>query len=65
MTAPLTRPAPARTPRCIRGLLLALSLLTLHIAPAQTFPPTKLAAMDAAIAEAIALQRIPGGVLWL
>ena len=65
MTAPLTRPAPARTPRCIRELLLALSLFTLHIAPAQTFPPAKLAAMDAAIAEAIALQRIPGGVLWL
>jgi CubicO group peptidase (beta-lactamase class C family) len=45
---------------------LTLILFTLASRlPAQVFNPDKLAAMDAAINEAIASNRCPGGVLWL
>lgn len=37
----------------------------LNVVPAQTFKAEKLAAMDAAITNAIAEGKLPGGVLWL
>ncbi|MCW5550721.1 MAG: DUF1343 domain-containing protein [Verrucomicrobiae bacterium] len=55
--------------RC-RQVLLALTLASLSFSIsardlASTFLPEKLAEMDAAISQAIAESRTPGGVLWL
>ena len=48
------------------GLFLAATSLGLSLASAAAAPfkPEKLAAMDTAVAEAIAAKKIPGGVLW-
>lgn len=52
----------------MRTITAALTLILLTLASplrAQVFNPDKLAAMDAAINEAIASNKCPGGVLWL
>src|SRR5882724_6014222 len=46
--------------------LITLSLLTAVTSfAAESFKPEKLAAIDAAVAEAIATKKLPGGVLWI
>jgi uncharacterized protein YbbC (DUF1343 family) len=57
----------AMIPSCIAPLVATLLLVSQFVAAAgpQGFFPTKLAEMDAAITEAIADKRCPGGVLWL
>ncbi|MFM9955268.1 MAG: serine hydrolase, partial [Opitutaceae bacterium] len=47
--------------RFLAATVVGLSLATVAAAP---FKPEKLAAMDAAVAEAITTKKIPGGVLW-
>ncbi|MBC7368693.1 MAG: DUF1343 domain-containing protein [Undibacterium sp.] len=47
-----------------RLLVFAALAFTTALPAATTFKPDKLAAMDAAITEAIAAKKIPGGVLW-
>lgn len=53
------------SPFLLRGLLLSGLLVVVTPAPAASFNAAKLAAMDAAIARAIASNKLPGGVLWL
>jgi uncharacterized protein YbbC (DUF1343 family)/CubicO group peptidase (beta-lactamase class C family) len=60
-TRPITLPFPSMPPRL---RLLTLALATALAAPAATFKTEKLAAMDTAVAAAIAAKKIPGGVLW-
>ena len=47
------------------GIALITSVVFVTQAAAQVFFPEKLTAMDAAITEAIAEKKCPGGVLWL
>lgn len=58
------KPIPARFLVSVASLLLVFQLVA-SAAVAAVFRPEKLAEMDAAIAEAVAAQRCPGGVLWL
>jgi CubicO group peptidase (beta-lactamase class C family) len=51
--------------RCVIFLLLLGLAFGCATAPQTVFRPEKLAAMDAAITNAIANQQCPGGVLWL
>ena len=56
---------PAVTPRRLLALCAFAVATALAAPPSDSFKPEKLAAMDTAIAEAIAAKKIPGGVLWV
>ncbi|MSU24228.1 MAG: DUF1343 domain-containing protein [Opitutus sp.] len=63
---PLWSPLKLRRPTRWLAAASALALTACQTAThAPTFKPEKLAAMDAAIAEASAAKKTPGGVLWL
>src|SRR5258706_9264566 len=56
-----------RRPSALLGLYAAIGWLTLTFGASTTssaFKPEKLAAIDTAVAEAIAAKKLPGGVLW-
>ncbi len=69
MQAAPSRPAASQSVRDVwrKFTLVAFALVTLAgaaTAVSAPFKPEKLAAMDTAVAEAIAAKKIPGGVLW-